>query len=488
MNFFNIKSAKKLLCIAFISTLGLTGCNKFLDVNENPNNPDEAEPSLLLPTVEAGLSQVVGNSFQIYGNFWAQYWTQNPTSSQYRSIDQYRVLNTAVDRSWSILYRSALNNAELIINSDVAGSEYYKGIAYILKAYGFQLATDAFGDVPLSEALKGKDFVNPNYEGQEVVYDSIFTFIDKGKALFKATSATGVSSQDMIFGGDLTQWEAFANTLALRAYLRLSEVDATKAAAGIKTLYAENAKFLTNDASITYTTTGGNENPLYNEMVGLGKTQNMVASSTAVTAFTKNNDPRLLAFYDIPLDSVHVVAIPQGSYASNTKVMASSPSALVGASANNERSALAPAKLISKTESLFLQSEAAVRGWGEGDAEALYQAGVEASFLAAGLSAVDASTYLGQSAVAFPANGTAAKKIESIITQKYYAMCGFQGFEAWTEWRRTGYPTFFVESAANTLGEGRMPLRLPYANSEITSNANFPGALSIDKPVWWDVN
>ncbi len=66
-------------------------------------------------------------------------------------------------------------------------------------------------------------------------------------------------------------------------------------------------------------------------------------------------------------------------------------------------------------------------------------------------------------------------------------MCGFQGFESWTEWRRTGYPTFFTTSIASTLGQGRMPLRMPYANSEATSNTNYPGNIVIYTPVWWDV-
>lgn len=488
MNLVNIKYVKQLMCLILISTLGLTGCGKFLDINENPNNPDQADPSLLLPTVQASLSQVVGNSFQVYGGFWAQYWTQNPTSSQYRTYDQYRVLNTATDRAWSTLYRNALNNAELIIASDVAGSEHFKGIAYILKAYGFQLATDAFGEVPLSEALKGSGFINPTYESQELVYDSIFMFIDKGKEFLEVASANSVGSQDMIFAGDVGQWEAFANTLALRAYLRLSQVDPAKAEAGIRALYASNATFLGSDATITYTTTGGNENPLYNEMVGLGRTQNIVASRTVVDQLKANNDPRLTALYTIPVDSTTVIAIPQGSYASNTRVVVSLPSSAVGANPIEQNSALAPVKLISESESLFLQAEAVARGWATGDAKALYDNAVEASFTTLGLSAAQAATYLGQAAIAYPTAGTVAAKVEAIITQKYYAMCGFQGFEAWTEWRRTGYPTFFVQSAASTLGDGKMPLRLPYPNSEITSNANFPGNITIDIPVWWDAN
>lgn len=485
MKTINFKNAKKLLVLALVGTLGLTGCNKFLDVNENPNNPETATPSLLLPTVEAAISQVVGNSFQVYGNIWGQYWTQNPTSSQYRSIDRYQVLNTAMDRSWLILYRSALNNAELIINSNETANDNYKGIAYLLKAYTFQVATDAFGDIPLSEALKANGNLNPKYEAQEVVYDSIFNYIDKGLALLATQQAIPVSSQDMIFNGDLDKWKAFANTLKLRAYLRISNVDANKAAAGIKALYAKNAVFLDEDVSITYTTTGGNENPFYNEMVGLGKTQNVVASGTVVQAFVKNNDPRRFSFYNKLSGQDTIAFILQGDFNDNSAKLVSSPSALVGGRAVDPTSATAPVKLFSAAESKFLQAEAVVKGWGTGDAKALFESGITTSFTATG-NASDVAKYIAEAPDA-KFTGDAEAKVKAIITQKYYAMCGFQGFESWTEWRRTGYPTFFTTSIASTLGAGRMPLRMPYANSEATSNVNYPGNVVIYTPVWWDV-
>jgi hypothetical protein len=66
-------------------------------------------------------------------------------------------------------------------------------------------------------------------------------------------------------------------------------------------------------------------------------------------------------------------------------------------------------------------------------------------------------------------------------------MTGNQGFEAWTEWRRTGYPDFFTISRASTLTDNRMPARLLYPSSEVTQNLNFPGIKLIYEPVWWDV-
>ncbi|WP_313530807.1 SusD/RagB family nutrient-binding outer membrane lipoprotein [Sphingobacterium multivorum] len=485
MKTIKFNNTKKFLVVALVSTIGLTGCNKFLDVNENPNNPESATPSLLLPTVEASISQVVGNSFQVFGNIWGQYWTQNPTSSQYRVIDQYRITNASMDRVWGNIYRGTLNNAELIIKSKVADNENYKGIAHILKAYAYQVATDAFGDIPLSEASKADGNLSPKYEAQEVVYDSIFNYLDKGLSLLAVKQAIPVTSQDMIFDGDLEKWKAFANTLKLRAYLRLSNVNSTKAAAGIKALYASNAVFLNEDATITYTTTGGNENPFYNEMVGLGKTQNVVASGTAVQAFVRNNDPRRFAFYERVSGQDTIAFIAQGAYASNSKKIVSKPSSMVGGNALNQTSAVAPVKLFSASESLFLQAEAIVRGWGSGDAQSLYRAGITESFKATGNDG-DAAKYITDAPDAQFA-GDVEAKVKAIITQKYYAMCGFQGFEAWTEWRRTGYPTFFVKSAASTLGEGRMPLRMPYALSEATTNSNYPGNVVIYTPVWWDV-
>jgi len=483
--------AKKLLVLLMIGAVVLAGCKKFLDVNKNPNNPDTASPTLLLPTVQAAVGQLVGNSFQLYGNIWAQYWTQNPTSSQYRSLEQYNVTNSNFDRPWLIAYRNALQNAQLIINSNTANSEHVKGMAYIMKAYTYQLVTDAFGDVPLTEALKGNEFGNPHYDTQQLVYDSIYNYIDLGLAAFNATNATSPGEQDILFGGDIDQWRAFANTLKLRAYLRLSQVDPAKAQAGIAALYATNPVFLTQDASIAYTTTGGNDNPLYNEMVGLGRTQNIVASGTAVQQFNRNNDPRVFKYYDpnisvgtnIPEDTI--AYIPQGTYRANTLKRVSPPSALVGGRATDPLSATAPVKLISAAESYFLQAEAVNRGWAStGDVTSLFNQGITASFAATGIPG-QAAAYIAAAPDA-QLTGTPAEQLRLIITQKYYAMCGFQGFEAWTEWRRTGYPNFLVISAASIIGAGRMPLRFLYPNSEINTNLNFPGSIPVYEPVWWD--
>ncbi len=148
--------------------------------------------------------------------------------------------------------------------------------------------------------------------------------------------------------------------------------------------------------------------------------------------------------------------------------------------------ATAPVKLISAAESYFLQAEAVARGWATGSVATLFQNGIKASFDFLGIDATQYATYIATADDAqLPAD--AAKQIKAIITQKYYAMNGFQGFEAWTEWRRTGYPDILVKSEASTLGTNELPARLLYPGTEITRNSNFPGLKEVTDKVWWDL-
>lgn len=462
-----------------------TGCKKFLDVNQNPNSPTTATENLILPSTQAAIGMAVGNNLQVIGSLYAQYWTQNPSSSQYKTIEQYNPEPASFDRVWGILYNDALEDIKILEQSR---NPNYVGIALIEKAYIFQLLTDAFGDVPLKDALKGNEALSPKYDPQPEVYDSIFAWTKRGVAL-AGTSSVAPGGEDLVFGGNMTRWKEFGNTLLLRAYLRISIKDAAKAQAGIQALYASNPTFLTTDARIAYQNVGGNQNPLYAEGVGLGRTQNLVASNTAVNAFTANNDPRLKVLYTSN-SAGNVVGVNQGTYATQPTTAPTFPAPITGgrfASSTGATAAVAPVKLISAAESYFLQAEAVARGWATGNVQTLFNAGIKASFDALGLSQTAYDAYIAAAPDAqLPAdlNG----RIRAIITQKYYAMNGFQGFEAWTEWRRTGYPAFLVKSAASTLGSNELPVRLLYPETEITRNASFPGVKLITEKVWWDVN
>jgi hypothetical protein len=168
----NLRYKNKLLAVAAgAALLTATGCKKFLDVNENPNSPVSATDNLVLPSTQAAIGMAVGNNLQVFGSLYAQYYTQNPLSSQYKGIEQYNSAPSSFDRVWGILYNDALEDIKLLEGSR---NPNYVGIALIEKAYTFQLLTDAFGDIPLKDALQGNQLLAPRYDPQREVYDSIF--------------------------------------------------------------------------------------------------------------------------------------------------------------------------------------------------------------------------------------------------------------------------------------------------------------------------
>ena len=483
---------KSCIVLLVITAIGFAGCKKYLDTNTNPNLSTTASPDLLLPAVQAAVGHVLGNPLQIYGSFWAQFWTQNPKSSQYRSVDQYASTTTDFDRVWRMMYPDALQDIQeiLTMTQGKQSLNQYTAIALLMKAYDMQLATDAFGDIPLTQAAT-PTITNPTYTPQQQVYDSIFAYIDRAIALIDVNAEVTPSSDDLIFQGDMEQWLRFANSFKLRTYLRLSEIAPQKAAAGVATLSSPNTIFLETDAQVNYSAIGGNQNPLFSEMLGLGRTQNMVASETVTKFMTQNHDPRGAVFFELSTISSGVdtlIGIKQGTYRINSlNDSISLPSPVVGANGQNDKSANAPVKFMSAAESYFLQAEAVARGWLNigVPAQTLFTDGIMASFDS--YSVPGASTYIASAPAAQWPAGTQAQ-IRAIIIQKWLAMTGNQGFEAFTEWRRTNYPDFFTTSVASTIGAGRMPERLIYPNSEVTRNVNFPGIALIYTKVWWDAN
>lgn len=474
----------RLLVLTTVLFIGATGCKKFLDVNDNPNVPKTATDNLVLPSTQAAIGMVVGSNLQILGGMYAQYWTQSPNASQYIAIDQYQAGPSTADRMWQTMYADALQDIKFLEKSK---NSQYAAIALIEKAYLYQLITDAFGNVPLKEVLQGTNNLNPRYDSQEEVYDSIFSWTKKGITLINPDAGNLPGVNDIIFHGGMESWKQFSNTLLLRAYLRISEVNPQKAQTGIQELYATNPVFLTTDAKIDYQNIGGNQNPLYAEGVSIGRTPNLVASSTAVNAFVTNNDPRLQTFYTVD-ESGNVVGIPQGSFITQPSTPPTFPSPITGGNffiATEAIAAAAPVKLISAAESYFLQAEAVARGWATGDITALFYAGIQASFDAYSVAGYD--TYIATAPDAqLPLD--VEGRIRAIITQKYYAMNGNQSFEAWTEWRRTGYPDILEVSQASALGNNELPVRILYPSTELTRNTNFPGLKLITEKVWWDVN
>ncbi|WP_262892740.1 SusD/RagB family nutrient-binding outer membrane lipoprotein [Hymenobacter qilianensis] len=140
-------------------------------------------------------------------------------------------------------------------------------------------------------------------------------------------------------------------------------------------------------------------------------------------------------------------------------------------------------------ESLFLQAEAAERGWlATATARSLYEAAIRESFLYLEVPAAAAAvaTYLAQPTVRYD---QAPNKLERLITQKWLALNSISSIEAWNDYRRLGFPAALPNSPQAPSPTAR-PLRLLYPETERTTNGPEVGKQgSLDgltDKVWWD--
>lgn len=488
-----MKKFKYIVCAGLlVLPFSFSSCKKYLDVNTNPNVAQDVQPALLLTSGQLGMGSALGVDFQINGSFWAQYWTQHYSTSQYRSFERYQPTGNNYDNLWGLCYATAMMDlVQLEKKAAAQNLSQYVAVSKLQQCYLWQVMTDAWGDIPYREALKGQTEdggnLSPHYDSQESIYTSLIAEVKAALAMIDPSDGNHPGDDDLIYHGDMENWHRFGNTLLLKLYLRLSERAPGVAQAGIAAMPDDPEEYIGagQDALINYASTSGNNHPLYSEIVGLRNAQNMLASATSVDSLLANDDDRVEAFYN-PVGA-SFVGLRQGFYNVTTNPSISTPSAATGAWANTA-SAEAPVKFITSYESMLLQAEAIARGWMAGtatDEKDLYDAAITASFDAYGL---DATDYLANGAYwsVYPSSGALAEKLKFIITQKWFCMNGNQGFEAWTEWRRTGFPNFFVTSVNSQLGAGQFPVRFLYPNIELTRNPNFPGQVTVLDKVWWD--
>lgn len=489
---------KNLIKIIGVSALILTtSCERFLDVNKNPNKSTTSSVELALPSaiIAIGMRQA-GYPYAYYTGFWSQYYTQSPTF-QSGEPDQYLASNDDFNRGFIGFYAEALTDLKYVEKEAIAAKKgNYVAISKFLQAYVFQLLTDLHGDVPFSEALLGEEgVIAPKYDSQQSIYDGLIQLIDQGLASIDMNESAAVPhNDDMIYGGDMLKWEAFANTLKLRIYMRQSEVRPAVAQAGIQELYANGVDFMADgdDAAIKYSSTDFNKNPFFQY---LNWQEPMVASKTVIDYMTSRGETKRIDTLFVKAstgpNAKNHVGIKQGD-GLNGSVN------LPGAQATDfSRTQVRfvpeyPTVLISVAERYFLEAEAAVRGWGSGNAGDLYKEGIEVSFHfwhkdVKPAEITNLTNYLAHPLVVFPVAGTMQDKIKAIISEKWIACTNINNVEAWNEWRRTGYPVFNT-STGGLLGPGNFPVRFPYPDNELTRNPNTPTISGLTQRVWWDVN
>ncbi len=483
----------KYLIIVSIAVFLFTACSEgWLDVNTDPNNPSNVKPELVLPAAEMSLASQFSVNYNIAGGMWAQFWTQNPTSNQYKQYDSYDIQATTLDAEWRELYSGALKELQYVKTYAKENKEWRLYlIAASLQAYVFQYLADLYDKIPYREALRAEEnIMNPKFDDAVLVYDSITADLDF--ALSKDLSKfTTVISSDFLFNGDPDRWTEFANTLKLRIYLRQWKVRQAVAQAGLQKLFNSNAAFLTTDAKIdVFVDEKGKGNPLYeSDRRELNTKLNIRASKTLISFLTANNDTdeRIEYFFERGT-SGEFIGNPQGDF--NKAITADEANKISLA----RILATDPVILISAAESYFLQAEAKYKlGAPMAEVRNLYESGVLAAFSRFGL---DGSRHIAPTGkYAFDTNDP----LKSIITQKWVALVGINGMEAYIEHLRTGIPKRsnvgvddtgyvpgeFTHPVQSVLPKGQFPRRLIFPDSERKSNPNTPDEVSRTTPTWW---
>ncbi|MEQ9261670.1 MAG: SusD/RagB family nutrient-binding outer membrane lipoprotein [Owenweeksia sp.] len=477
------------IAIASLFVWSATSCEKYLDVNDDPNKTEFASLDVVLPAAQASTCIHVGGELYNLGGFWAQYHTQSPDAGQYEDMDAYNVSADFFDRTWQELYAGALRDYKYIKDEADGTNNAYYLVATLMEAYTYQVLVDLYGQVPYSEALQGENSnLTPAYDDGPAIYISLLDNIDDAMGRYATDPSNGPvpTGNDLIFGGNMSRWVQFGNTLKLKMLLRAYQVPSVFDQAQALAL-ANGGNLLTTNAQMTTFEAAPNKsNPFYDVNYDRLGGVNHAASQSMVSYFIDNDDIRLIAVYEPNDDSVFTTK-PQGDFANRDIPFDDLAEPIV--------TALKPITLFSAAESYFLQAEALERFGGSG--QAAYEAGIQASFAMYGYSDT-AGTYYGPGgAYEWNAAGTPEDRIKQIMTQKWAAMANSQNLEAFFEINRTGYPEFrtlanaqpgdLVYSLASVLAPGQSPQRLLFADVSVSRNPNSPtqpnGGLAA--PIWW---
>ena len=467
-------------------------CDEFLDVNVDPNNPTEVTPDLILPvaqtyTADINWASPYGNQrgSNHLGNMMMFNWGETFGFSWYDTEFKYLVTSTFYANLFDHAYYNALKQYSALDDLD---SKYgnYKAISKIMKSYHFELLVDMYGDVPYSEALKRGSNPTPKYDKAEDIYKDLMVQLTSAVAMIDSMAGADVSvvpgSDDVMFGGDMTMWKQFANTLKVRMLNRAK--GSFDANAELSTIAAEGSGFITADVAVQpgYLVEEGKQNPFWNDLGwNVGGNVKLTNDATCATQYilgylTNTNDTRIDFIYEKPEDG-HL-GVDQGEEATEDQnadhVSNIGPGIL--------KSATMGTVIFTLAESDFNQAELALDGFGSGDAEALYYAGIEASF--AYLGAGSSSSYASQG-VENISYAASTDKREAIITQKWIALNGVDAIQSWFDYSRTGYPRNLPVSADASTPD--RPVRLFYPSSEVTGNTiNLPSQPNAftDKIFW----
>lgn len=524
-----------LAVICSVIILILTNCTKnFEKYNTDPTGiaDKNVQISAVFKPFEQEIMYSADDGYQIGQNLNADIYAGYSCPPQFFGTTLNNMNYVFVDGWNSEAFNSIYVNLIGPVKNKLAATGIQKtqpdfwAIALIVQVEAIDRITDKFGPAPYSAV--GKSLTTTPYDSQQSIYQQMFAQLDTAAANLNTfitanPGATPFAASDVVYNGDYTKWLKFANSLRLRLAMHIVKVDPTTAQAQAEKAMAAPGGLLSDVSDVAAVAVAG-QNDYW--QITASYTDNSANASLA-TYMVGYHDPRL-PVYLLPVD-VTVGPLPAkdtGQYIGirlGTNVQ--SKPLYSGFSVYNYNTTFAVTNketIMTPAEVNFLKAEAALRGWaGAGSAQADYEAGINSSMQQYGVNSTAAAAYIADgtstqanyvdpqnasddatalSTITIKWDPTATNEVnlERIITQKWLAMFP-EGQEAWTEFRRTGYPRLFPvvnNDSGGAIDTKIQVRRLSYPLSEYSANgpAVKAGVALLGGPdnggtrLWWDVN
>lgn len=532
-----------LILAAFI--LILSSCTKdFEEINTDPtrSTPANFDANYFLSNSQNTYKEgIAGYSGPIlFQSGWVQILasTTSGGANYYSNMDKYVASTNTLNytqSSWTNGYRAAGLANEIVKN--FAGDPDKVNVvaaANIMKVLSLHYVTDVYGDGPYAEALMGADGLSqPVYDKQQTMYSSMLTDLDAALSSINVSNP-GPTADIFSTAGDMTKWKKMGYSLMLRMAMRLTKKDAATAKTWAEKAYAGGTlSSVSDDVFLKGDNANGYSNPNSRALITPADYYEVRWSKTFIDYLKAANDPRLSAIAEVPqagLAGNNNSSLP-GDNAAGIQLglpngwdlnggatdITNSPGYPGGTGSGGDLTPIGkysrprtsvytdrntPVSIITYAESELLLAEAAARGWSVGASAAVHYAnGVSAALQAlaeispnAAISASVADAY----AAAHPLDVSTLDASLKMINEQYWATTGaLMNFaEAWSNWRRSGYPVLTPVNYVGNFSAGTIPRRQLYPTAEASVNsANYQtgvaGLSSGDNwasRVWWDSN
>lgn len=493
---------KILILLAIVVMFG--SCDEgFEELNVNPTKPTQLDPSTKLTFIQlyTGGSSYVATLFYNVIHFMQNIQHLNNTS--YVSF-LYKEGNThqLFEEQFSNTVKNVVDLETQLANSTSPTAPVDLAIAKVQRVLIFSRLTDAYGDIPYSEA--GKGFIEgirfPKYDRQSEIYKDMLETLESSAAILSPGTVSSYGSADLLFAGDTDKWRKFANSLMLRLAMRMVKVDndgakawATKAIAG--GVMESNDDIAYTQYENSANDGGPNVNPLTKSFTSRSATQVKI-SKTLMDYMKDRNDPRVSVLFstvdgdtDFALQSgqdINVATRGNANSKPNINIFGGSGIIIYDA----------PLFFQTYAEVEFMLAEAAER-WGlaGGNVEAHYNAGVTAAMQYLSLYGHGVEITTSQINDYLAANPFVPADALKMINEQYWVATFGNGLETFSNWKRSGYPELVPANVAALLTDGQIPRRLPYPGSEKLNNPEKlaeaiqqQGGDGLLTRMWWDKN